>query len=113
MILILSFFSGNIFAHSGEDPNRQLEKNIKKIYENQKDFNSENSAAKRQENLESQLSSLRSRLLLLRNELVSDTSTVRCLKNKSEIDYFKELERSLKSTQRLLKQLGIHLEQNK
>lgn len=111
--LILSCFSGNIFAHSGEDPNRKLAKHLDQINEYQKDFNSESDAIKRKKNLESQLGSLRSRLLVLRNELVSNTSTVKCLKKQSEIDYFKELERTLKSSQRLLKQMETHLEQDK
>ncbi len=104
IILIGPLFSVEVFAHSGEDPNREMRKSLTQIKDHQSAFESEKDIQRRRKNLVAQVATLRSRLLILRNELVTD-GAAQCFKKQTEIDYVKELERTLKSSNRTLKQL--------
>jgi hypothetical protein len=104
--LFLIVSAGKAYAHNGEDPNRELRKSTEYITTYQSEFESESDLKGMRTNLDAQLNSLRSRLLLLRNELASDSSVRRCINKDSEIDYFKELDRTLKSSDRFLKQVN-------
>ncbi|BCD98692.1 hypothetical protein [Marinagarivorans cellulosilyticus] len=104
--LFLIVSSGAAYAHNGEDPNRELRKSTEHLNAYQSDFDPGDGSREMKNNLEDQLNSIRSRLLLLRNELASDSSMRRCINKDSEIDYFKELDRTLKSSDRFLKQVN-------
>lgn len=103
LFLIISI--GDAYAHNAENPNRELRKSTEYINTYQSGFDSEGNVRKMRKNLDAQLNSLQSMVFLLCNELASNSSVRRCINKDVEINYFKQLERSLKSSDLFLKQV--------
>lgn len=104
IVLVGSIGANFAHAHSGDDPNRKLEKLNEQIQSYHAEFKELSDVTEQKKNLAQQIKGIRSTLLLLRNEL-SGTRASRCVKKDDEIDYFKALDKALKASQKALRQL--------
>ncbi len=104
--LVLSFGT-MAYAHSGKDPQRELDKALNWLKQYQSEFKGSEKSRSKVKNLSRQLDVLRSRTLLLRNEL-AECGSVACLKN-GEVRYMREIAHTLKATQKTLAQMDTLL----
>lgn len=104
LVLIGGILNNVAYAHSGDDPNRELEKLNNQVKSHNAEFKSLSDTKEKKKNISQQIRGVRSTILLLRNEL-SGTRANRCIKNEDEIDYFKELDKALKASEKALVQL--------
>lgn len=99
--------AGLTHAHSGKDPQRELDKSLNWLKQYQSEFKTSEQSHSKIKNLSRQLDALKSRTLLLRNEL-AECGSVSCLKS-DEIQYMKEIARTLKVTRKTLAQMNTLL----
>ena len=99
------FMSMTVHAHNGEDPARDLEKKRSYILQYQKDFQVASSKTEKIKSIKRQVSTLRSTVLLLRNSLAKENSSVRAGLSRHDLDYLAAMKNSLKDMQELLDQL--------
>ncbi len=104
IVLVGGIVTNFAHGHSGDDPNRELEKLNTQIQSHHAEFKMLSDVTEQKKNLARQIKGIRSTLLLLRNEL-SGTRASRCIKKDDEIDYFKELDKALKASQKAVRQL--------
>jgi hypothetical protein len=97
-------------AHNGEDPAAEVVKKRSYVLKYQKEYHVGTSKAERIRNIKQQVSTLQSIILLLRNSLVRENSSVRADFSKYDLDYLAAMKNSLKDMQRLLKQLEATIE---
>ncbi len=97
-------------AHNGEDPARDLEKKRSYVLQYQKDFQVASSKSEKIKSIKRQVSTLRSTVLLLRNSLAKENSSVRASLSKHDLDYLAAMKNSLKDMQELLDQLEDTIE---
>lgn len=108
--LVLLFLSGTVNAHSGEDPVREVAKKRSYVLQYQKEYQTASSKAEKISNIKKQVSTLQSTILLLRNSLVKENSSIRADISKYDLDYLTAMKNSLKDMQKLLKQLETAIE---
>ncbi len=93
------------YTHNGEDPSRDLKKKRSYILQYQKDFQVASNKTEKIKSIKRQLSTLRSTVLLLRNSLAKENSSIRANLSSHDLNYFVEIKNSLKDMQELLDQL--------
>ncbi|NIB39741.1 hypothetical protein HBA55_09110 [Pseudomaricurvus alkylphenolicus] len=103
--MCMLFISMTVYAHNGEDPARDLEKKRSYILQYQKDFQVASSKTEKIKSIKRQVSTLRSTVLLLRNSLAKENSSVRASLSKHDLDYLAAMKNSLRDMQELLDQL--------
>ncbi len=102
---MLSLFSVLVFAHSGDDPLKDLAKNRSRLATVQNSFEQLTSDPDRFESLEHQANYLLKNIMILRNLMAKEYPRVKARTSKYKIDYMKELDNSLKEFRRTLKQM--------
>lgn len=106
LVLLTSLvFSSSVWAHSGEDPLRDLEKNNHRLAAKQENFSSLKTREERLDNLEAQSSYLRKNILILKNLMVKDYPHIKANMSKYKLDYMDELDENLSSLRMTLKQM--------
>ncbi len=105
IIFIATAFTASAFAHSGEDPVKDLEKNNRRLAEKQQNFTQLNNTQDRIDSLESQSAYLRKNVLLLRNLMAKDYPHIKSNMSKYKLDYMDELDDNLAKFKIALKQM--------
>lgn len=108
--LVLLFLSGTVNGHSGEDSAKEVAKKRSYVLQYQKEYQTASSKAEKISNIKKQVSTLQSTILLLRNSLVKENSSIRADISKHDLDYLAAMKNSLKDIQKLLKQLEAVIE---
>jgi hypothetical protein len=108
--LVLLFLSGTVNAHSGEDPAKEVAKKRSYVLQYQKEYQAASSKVEKISNIKKQISTLQSTILLLRNSLVKENSSICADISKYDLDYLVAMKNSLKDMQKLLKQLEAVIE---
>ena len=103
--MCMLFISMTVHAHNGEDPARDLQKKRSYILQYQKEFQVASSKTEKIKSIKRQVSTLRSTVLLLRNSLAKENSSVRASLSRHDLDYLVAMKNSLKDMQELLDQL--------
>ena len=104
------FISATAAAHNGEDPAREIIKKRSYVLQYQKEYQAASSREEKIANIKKQVSTLKSTILLLRNSLVKENSSIRSDLSKYDLDYLVAMKNSLKDIQKLLKQLDAAIE---
>ena len=104
-ILAATIFTTSAFAHSGEDPVKDMEKNNRRLAEKQQNFTQLNNTQDRINSLESQSAYLRKNVLLLRNLMAKEYPHVKSNMSKYKLDYMDELDDNLAKFKIALKQM--------
>ena len=105
IILIATIFSATVWAHGGDDPVKDLEKNNSRLTTKQQEFSLLNTQEERIDSLESQSAYLRKNVLLLRNLMAKDYPHIKEGMSKYTLDYMEELDDSLAKFRIALKQM--------
>ena len=105
LTMALLFLSATVSAHKGEDPAAEVVKKRSYVLQYQKEYQSATSKEERIRNIKKQVSTLQSTILLLRNSLVKENSSVCTGINRYDLDYLSAMKNSLKDIQKLLKQI--------
>tara|TARA_R110001592_G_scaffold363291_1_gene683325 strand:- start:202 stop:588 length:387 start_codon:yes stop_codon:yes gene_type:complete len=108
--IALLFLSGTVSAHNGEDPARKIAKKRSYVLQYQKEYQSASNRVEKISNIKKQVSTLQSTILLLRNSLVKENSSMRADISKYDLDYLVIMKNSLNDMQKLLKQLDAAIE---
>ena len=109
-LIALLFLPTTVSAHSGDDPAREVAKKRSYVLQYQKDYQTAPSREEKISNIKKQVSTLESTVLLLRNSLVKENSSIRSDLSKYNLDYLAAMKNSLKDMQKLLKQLDTAIE---
>lgn len=105
VIFIATTLSVSAWAHGGDDPVKDLEKNNRRLVEKQQDFSQLNNTQDRIDSLESQSAYLRKNVLLLRNMMAKDYPHIKSNMSKYKLDYMDELADNLAKFKIALKQM--------
>jgi len=104
-IFIATTLSISAWAHGGEDPIKDLEKNNRRLVEKQQNFSQLENIQDRIDSLESQSAYLRKNVLLLRNMMAKDYPHIKSKMSKYKLDYMDELDDNLAKFKVALKQM--------
>jgi hypothetical protein len=96
---------GTAVAHNGEDPKRELEKDMQRLTLAQEEFENLQDDQSRIDNLEKQIGYLQGNALVVRNMLAREYPKVKESMTKFELDYLEILDQNLKNMKRMLKQV--------
>lgn len=112
---ILFLITGLIFtstgwAHNGEDPAAELDKNRSRLSTLQQNFGQLVSADERIDNLDSQVDLLQKDILMLRNLMAKEYPHVKEGMSKYKLDYMELLGENLKKFKLSVKQVGQIIE---
>jgi len=108
--LAILLLSATVDAHNGEDPAAEVVKKRSYVLKYQKEYLAATSKDEKIRNIKKQMSTLQSIILLLRNSLVKENSSIRAEFGKYDLDYLAAIKNSLKDMQKLLKQLEAAVE---
>ena len=101
--ICVSLFLPCIFAHSTDDPVKNMHKNQSRLVAKQIAFPNLKSSVDRLESLNEQAGYLQNNILILRNLMAKDYPHVKEGMSKYKLDYIKEVENSLKAFKETLK----------
>ncbi len=105
VVLCTLIISAAGHAHNGEDPARDFEKKRSYILQYQKEFEVASNKTEKIKSIKRQVITLRSTVLLLRNSLAKENSSIRASLSRHDLDYLAAMKNSLKDMQELLDQL--------
>ena len=108
--LAILLLSATVDAHSGKDPAVEVAKKRSYVLQYQKEYEAAISKEEKIRNIKKQVSTLQSTVLLLRNSLIKENSSLRADFSRHDLDYLAVMKSSLKDMQKLLKQLEATVE---
>lgn len=101
---LFAFFITAAAAHNGENPKRELVKDMQRLTLAQSEFEDLQDDQSRMDNLEKQIGYLQGNALIVRNMLAREYPHVKESMTKFEIDYLDMLDQQVKLMRRMLKQ---------
>ena len=104
LIIALLISVSQVYAHSGTDELRDLEKNKLKIFSLQKNFKDMDDTTERIDSLASQLVLLQRNIKILREKMMEESTRIKSSICSYQLDYLAEADYLLKEFSRTLKQ---------
>lgn len=98
-------------AHSAHDPVKEIHKKDQTIATRQSEFDQLQYSAQKIENLQDQITAMESKILMIRNLMVSDYPHIKEKMSKYSFDYIKSVEESLAQLKSTLQQTDTLLNQ--
>jgi hypothetical protein len=105
IVLLATAVTSTVWAHNGQDPVKDLEKNNHRLLTKQAEFSQLDTPEDRIENLESQTKYLQKNIYLLRNLMAKDYPHIKAKMSKYELDYMEEIRDNLSKFKVAIKQM--------
>lgn len=103
-------FSGMVFAHSSQNPIKDIEKYDSAVTEKQARFETTINEDERLQNLQEQIEMMQRKLLALRNLMASDYPHLKEKMSKYKYDYMDNVDESIVQLKTILKQTDTLLD---